>query len=127
MTSETGTATTAPGFDVVDDVFRYRIRLRREGDTLIGEFDCDPGGGGVVEHVHPVTEERFDIREGEFTFSVDGQKRQATAGDRLVVAPGTRHAFVNSGSTLARAVVEMQPAAEMEGLFRETAALGAAG
>jgi hypothetical protein len=40
--------------DTIDDpVFRYQVRLAKDGDILRGEFWVEPGGGGKTEHYHP--------------------------------------------------------------------------
>ena len=60
-----------------------------------------PPGRGPALHRHRY-EEVFVLREGEVTFTVEGEERKAGAGDRLTAAPGVRHSFENTGSTEAR-------------------------
>lgn len=112
---------------IVDPVFRYRVRLRNEGRVLRGEFWVEPGGGGAIDHAHPTTEERFEVVRGEVTYRVGRSKREAHAGDRFTVPAGARHSFLNTGSDEAHLVVEMEPAADLESMFREVAALAQAG
>jgi mannose-6-phosphate isomerase-like protein (cupin superfamily) len=56
-----------------------------------------PGYGGPPEHYHTRSEETFDVREGTVTFTLDGDRRTVSAGERLTVEPGVRHAFRNAG------------------------------
>src|SRR5437867_21467 len=80
-----------------DPIQRYRFRFAGDDWVLIVEMWAEPGGGGIVEHIHPHHEERFEILDGEVTFTVEGRKRRAGPGDRVVAAPGVRHAFENTG------------------------------
>jgi quercetin dioxygenase-like cupin family protein len=111
---------------VEDPVMRQRYRLTREGDVLRNELWAEPGAS-VPEHFHPQVEERFEVLEGEFTFKVDGEKRRAGPGDRLVVEAGARHAFENTGQGVARFVADIEPALDMQGFFEDSAALSRAG
>ena len=55
------------------------------------------GGEAVPEHVHEV-EEILLVTVGECTVTVDGLPEAATAGDAVIIKPGTRHAIShNSG------------------------------
>jgi quercetin dioxygenase-like cupin family protein len=114
--------------DVIDDpVFRYRIRLSQEGVILRGELWVEPGGGGRVEHYHPPVEERFRVVDGQITYRLNGRRHVAGPGTEFAVPPGVRHAFVNSGDGTAHVLVEMEPALQMEQLFRDAATLGREG
>ena len=55
-----------------------------------------PPGRGTPLHRHPYDEIAF-VREGRGTWTVDGEEREAGAGDILVVKAGQVHAFVNTG------------------------------
>jgi quercetin dioxygenase-like cupin family protein len=111
--------------DVIKDpVFRYRLRLSRRGELLRGEFWVEPGGGGKVEHYHPSIEERFQVLEGEISYRADGRKHAAAPGSRFTIPAGVRHSFTNTGTRMAHLLVEMEPALQMEQLFRDAAALG---
>jgi quercetin dioxygenase-like cupin family protein len=113
--------------DLVEDpVRRQRYRFAREGDLLRIEVWADPGGD-VPEHLHPHLEERFEVVHGEVTFRVGGQKRHARPGDRLVAKAGVRHAFENTGTTVAHLRVEVEPASRLQEFLEEAAALARAG
>ena len=105
---------------------RQRYRFSREGDVLRLQLWAEPGAY-VPEHLHPTIEERFHVREGEFTFKVGGSKRRAGPGERLAVAPGDRHSFKNTGDGVAHFEAEIEPALNMQDLFEESAALAQAG
>jgi quercetin dioxygenase-like cupin family protein len=112
---------------IEDPVFRYRLRLSREGDVLHAEFWVDPGGGGKAEHYHPPLEERFEVLEGELTYRLNRRKHRAVAGDRFVVEAGTRHSFENSGEGVAHIKVDVVPALQMQQFFEDSVALARAG
>jgi quercetin dioxygenase-like cupin family protein len=108
---------------VEDPVFRQRYRFSTSGKALRVEIWTDPGGGVRAEHVHPALEERYEILEGEVTFQVDGNPHRAGAGERLVVAPGVRHSFENTGEQPAHLVVEAEPALRLRESIEDGAAL----
>ena len=55
-----------------------------------------PPGRGTRLHRHPYDEVSF-VREGRGRWTVDGEVREAGAGDILVVKAGQVHAFENVG------------------------------
>jgi quercetin dioxygenase-like cupin family protein len=110
-----------------DPVLRYRYRFSREGDVLHVEIWADPGGGVTIEHYHPKIEERFRVLEGQVTFKADGDTRVAGPGDEVVVPPGVRHTFRNTGADVAHLTTDAEPALELQEFLERAAALGRAG
>ena len=55
-----------------------------------------PPGRGTKLHRHPYDEVAF-VREGRGRWTVDGETREAGAGDILVVKAGQVHGFENIG------------------------------
>jgi quercetin dioxygenase-like cupin family protein len=117
---------SVPAELVEDPVLRMRYRLTRDGDVLRNELWADPGAQTPV-HFHPAIEERFEIREGRFSFTAGKDERTAGPGDRIVVPAGVRHAFENTGDGVGHFVCEIEPAMNMKEFFEESAALGRAG
>jgi quercetin dioxygenase-like cupin family protein len=117
---------------VEDPVLRQRYVFRRvaaqEGaEVLQVEIWADPGGG-VVPHIHPNFEESFEVFSGEVTFTVGREKRKATAGDKVVVPPGTRHNYKNTGRGEAHLQAEARPPLpDLQRFLEDAAALGRAG
>jgi Mannose-6-phosphate isomerase len=54
-----------------------------------------PGASGPPAHIHPETEERFEVVEGPIVFHIDGRERSLSAGTEVRVAPETAHTFRN--------------------------------
>jgi quercetin dioxygenase-like cupin family protein len=112
-----------------DPVFDYRLRFHpQEGDLLRMDVYVGPGGGVSIPHYHPAIEERFTVVEGEVTFTADRKPVVARAGDdTVVVRPGVRHSFKNTGTTEAQIVCEAEPAMELQAFLTEAAAMASAG
>src|SRR5437762_1358324 len=111
---------------VEDPVLRQRYRFERDGDVLRAEVWAEPGSA-VPLHLHPRLEERWEVVDGDVTFRIDREKRRAQPGDRLVAAPGVRHAFKNTGDRVAHLRVEVEPALDLQQFLEEAAALNRSG
>jgi quercetin dioxygenase-like cupin family protein len=111
---------------VEDPVLRQRYRFRREGDVLTVEVWGEPGSA-VPDHIHPRSQERWEVVEGEFTFTVEREKRSAGPGERVVVEPGVRHNFEVTGPEVAFARVEVEPGLDQQGFLEDGAALNRSG
>jgi quercetin dioxygenase-like cupin family protein len=116
---------------VEDPVGRQRYAFRRasdeEGDEVLQvDLWIDPGGD-VPPHRHPRLEERFEVVEGEMTFTLGRKRRRVAPGESAVVPAGARHAFRNSGGATAYMRVEVQPPMEQQELLEDFAAVARAG
>jgi mannose-6-phosphate isomerase-like protein (cupin superfamily) len=108
---------------VEDPLFRQRYRFGRDGDVLRVEIRTDPGGGVLADHVHPQLEERYQVLKGEVTFRVDGKPVVAGPGAKVVVTPGVRHSFQNTGTETSHLDVEAEPALQLRESIEEGASL----
>ena len=104
-----------------------RTAAETGGELLEIELELAPDGRVPGAHVHPEQEERFHVLEGELRFRLGLRTIYATAGDTVVVPAGRVHKFANAGPGPARARVEIEPALDMEELFRTTAELAREG
>jgi quercetin dioxygenase-like cupin family protein len=116
---------------VEDPALRQRHRFTRStepdgSEVLHVETWVEPGGG-VPPHVHPVMEERFEVLEGELSFLSGRKWQSATAGEKVVVPAGTRHAYRNSGTELAHGVCRASPPQSLEEFLTEAAAMAREG
>jgi mannose-6-phosphate isomerase-like protein (cupin superfamily) len=92
-------------------------------DVLVWELRLSPGGRVPSCHAHPRQEERFTVVEGRMRFRVGWRQMFAGPGDTVVVPPGKRHHFANTGAVPARAEVRTTPALAMRELLETAAAL----
>lgn len=115
--------------DVVEDpVFNYRLRFKPvKNDVLKIDISVDPGGGVSIPHYHPSLEERFEVTRGKVTFTADGEEIVAGPGEKVVVKPGVRHGFMNTGTEEAQIVCEAEPALDLQGFLTDAAAMARAG
>lgn len=112
---------------VEDPVLKQRHEFHHpSGDLLVVESWVDPGGG-VTPHVHPTQHERFEVLEGECTFTVGRDKVVKRAGEAAEVPPGTRHAYRNSGTAQLHMRCEVTPPMTLEGFLTDVAAMSRAG
>ena len=81
----------------------------------------------MTPHVHPTQHERFEVLEGECTFTVGREKVVKRAGEAAEVPPGTRHAYRNSGSAQLHMRCEVTPPMTLEGFLTDVAAMSRAG
>lgn len=105
---------------------RYVFRPAPDGGVLHIEGWVDPGGS-VPPHIHPDQEERFEILEGEMTFTLGRKKVRKGAGGVAMVPAGTRHAFHNAGDATVHMRVETRPPRDLQQFLTDFAALGRAG
>jgi mannose-6-phosphate isomerase-like protein (cupin superfamily) len=80
------------------------------GERVVADVTLERGGFVAAPHIHPRQTETFRIVDGEVGFRVGGRRFVATAGQTLVVTPGTPHTFWNAGDEPARFQCEVRPA-----------------
>lgn len=126
MTPTLRAAAHAQTIAVVGDVYR----ILADGSDTQGHYAMIdaivPPGGGPPPHIHRREEEAFFILEGEITFSIDGQRIVASAGQFANVSIGTLHAFKNESDRPARMLITVAPAG-LEQMFLEVGTLLPAG
>ena len=106
--------------------YAFERRSSDGGELLYVDVWVDPGGA-VPAHSHPRHEERFEVLEGEVTFTVGRRKVRAGAGERAVVPAGVRHAFRNPGNATAHMRVEVEPPMRLQEFLEDFAAVARAG
>ena len=85
--------------------------IAEDSDGQLVRFHWRSAPGGVVpEHIHPRQEERFSIAAGQAHFTLNGQKRVASAGQTIVMPAGVPHSVGNPGPAQIDGVVERRPA-----------------
>jgi mannose-6-phosphate isomerase-like protein (cupin superfamily) len=89
-----------------------------EGEYATFELRVRPHGFVAAPHIHPLTEESFEIRSGTFRFVVDGEERMVRTGERARVPAGAEHTWWNVGEDEGVAIVEFRPGFKTEEFFK---------
>jgi len=84
------------------------------GELVRGRVSVAPGRPAPPEHSHPKLEERFIVEQGVMGYTLGSMRREAKAGDLVVVPPGTNHTFWNAGPGQLSVVTEVRPALRFE-------------
>lgn len=109
---------------------RYVFRPASDADgedVLEVEVWVEPGGG-VVPHLHPAFEERFEVLGGEVAFEVGRRRVRAGAGESVIVAPGVRHTYANrSGAQAHMRCHAHPPTPELQQFLEDAATLSRMG
>ncbi|MBY0277318.1 cupin domain-containing protein [Candidatus Binatia bacterium] len=111
----------APGEGPVHRVLGMRHHYKATARDTAGayvSFEIEiPPGCGAPPHHHAVDSESFYVLDGEICFSADGTSRVARRGDFVLLPAGGVHAFANTGTAPARALVVAAPGIEAERFF----------
>ncbi|WP_170208663.1 cupin domain-containing protein [Micromonospora pisi] len=73
-----------------------------------------PVGGGSPMHVHPATDEAFQVLAGELEMVERDRAFRARAGDFVLVPRGVPHGYRATGDTPARLVFLLSPTGFVE-------------
>jgi mannose-6-phosphate isomerase-like protein (cupin superfamily) len=103
----------------------YRFTSRTPERLVMDNF-VEPGGG-VTPHVHPTMEERFEVIAGRAEILSGRKWITAGPGDVVVIPPGTRHAFRNTGKEVAHVRCEASPPETLQEFLEEVAELSREG
>ena len=86
-----------------------RGTLETDGEFAEVHFDIAPGGHAAIPHIHPHVEERFEVVSGSLTALVGDEEKVISAGEILVVPPGTPHQPFNRGDVEMRSIARITP------------------
>lgn len=81
-----------------------------------------PVGGEVGEETHKYTEQTLFFLSGTGEASLDDKKFPIVAGDVVVVTPGTKHNFVNTGAEVLKIYTVYAPPNHIDGRVHVTKA-----
>jgi len=112
-----------PAFKVGQIEIRYLIDGTVTGaGTGVFEMTVPAGARVPPPHSHRDNEEVIYILEGVLRYTVDGETRDLTPGERMYTARGSVHGFSNPHEAPARALVILTPDIGAQ-YFREVAAV----
>jgi mannose-6-phosphate isomerase-like protein (cupin superfamily) len=101
---------------------RWEI-TRSTGDTSGALFEStqwyDPREPGPLVHVHPTTEDSFEVVEGSLDVCIDGEWRSVQPGETATVPVAVPHTFRNATDQPVKVVATMRPAGRSEAFFRD--------
>ena len=103
--------------------FGERWEITQSSEETAGElFEStlwlDPRTPGPPPHVHPTSEESFEVVNGTLDVFKDGAWTRLSAGETATVPPNVRHTFRHPGDEPAKIVIRIRPAGRSEAFFR---------
>ncbi|MFS8130396.1 MAG: cupin domain-containing protein, partial [Candidatus Dojkabacteria bacterium] len=82
-------------------------------------MDIKPGED-IGEEIHPHTEQTLYLLSGEGKSVLDGVETPFKTGDVVVVTPGTKHNFVNTGTESLKIFTTYSPPNHIDGRIHKT-------
>lgn len=83
---------------------------------------CIPPGGEIGEETHAHVEQTLYFQSGNGEAVLDGETFPIVAGDVVVVTPGTRHNFKNTGTEPLKVATVYAPPNHIDGRIHRTKA-----
>ena len=117
ITSDGGRQINVLGIPMV-----IRIHGRDTGGAVAVVESHDVPGGGPPPHIHHREDETFQVLEGEYEWTVDGETFVARRGATIFAPRGVAHAYRYLGQTPGRLMCVITPSG-FEGFFEEISAL----
>lgn len=99
-----------------------RVHGRDTGGVISAVESHDVPGGGPPPHLHQREDETFQILEGEYEWTVGGEKFIAQQGATIFAPRGIAHTYRYLGKTPGRLMCVITPAG-FEGFFEEVGAM----
>jgi quercetin dioxygenase-like cupin family protein len=115
-------AATGDRFDMPDGSAYIVARAGAEtgGEYVEMEFVLPPGCVSPPPHVHPRQVEEYEVLEGRFDVTVNGEWRTLGPGDSAAVPQGAVHTFRNRSGAQVRVRNWHRPAVRFEDFIEET-------
>ena len=88
---------------------RYLVDGSESDGLGVFELTVPPGANVPPPHSHSHNEEFFYVVEGSIGYSVDNESRELAPGQWMSTPRGSVHAFRNTGTQTARALVVLTP------------------
>ena len=88
------------------------------GEYITYDYYAKPNQPISPKHFHPIAEESFEIISGNVRFEIDGEIKDAKAGDYVVIKPGSVHTGYNVGNEKMYLKAKIKPALHFEEYYR---------
>ena len=102
-----------------NDNFRRVLFTGDKSQLVVMEI---PPGGEIGSEVHAHVEQTLFFLSGEGKAVLDDKETLVTSGDVVVVTPGTKHNFINTGTSVLKVYTVYAPANHLEGRVHRTKA-----
>ena len=79
-----------------------------------------PVGGEVGEETHDHVEQTLYIVSGICTVRLNDEEHTLSGGDVIVVTPGTKHNFINTGEEVVKIITTYSPPNHIDGRVHKT-------
>lgn len=100
-----------------NDNFREVVFTGKKSQLVVMSI---PPGEEVGEEIHPGVEQTLYIVSGTCNVVLDNNCTQVTAGDVIVVTPGTLHNFINNGDETVKVITTYSPPNHIDGRIHVT-------
>lgn len=100
-----------------NDYFRKVIFTGEKSQLVIMSLDV---GEQIGEEIHENIEQTLYIKKGKCTAFLNGEIHHLSEGDIVVVIPGIRHNFINSGDVPVKIITIYSPPNHIEGRVHRT-------
>lgn len=100
-----------------NDNFREVIFTGKKSQLVVMSI---PVGSDVGEEVHEHVEQTLYIVSGVCTVVLDGVSHVISGGDVVVVTPGTKHNFINTGEEVVKIITTYSPPNHIDGRVHVT-------
>ena len=104
-----------------EDNTNFRTVLFTGAKSQLVVMDIPPQGE-IGEETHEHVEQTLFFLSGSGKAVLDGNENPITAGDVVVVTPGTKHNFINTGNTSLKVYTIYSPPNHIEGRIHVTKA-----
>jgi mannose-6-phosphate isomerase-like protein (cupin superfamily) len=102
-----------------NDAFRREIATGEHSQIVAMTI---PPGGEIGEEVHQENDQLLVFVDGQADAVLEGKTTQVTPNDLVLVPAGTRHNFINTGSSPLRLVTVYAPPEHAPGTVHQTKA-----
>lgn len=79
-----------------------------------------PPGGEIGEEIHSHVEQTLFFLSGSGKALLNGKESKISAGDVVVVTPGTKHNFINTGAEILKVYTVYAPPNHLDGRVHKT-------
>ena len=110
-------------YRVAAELVTFKATGESTGDAYALFEVCTPPAAGMPLHRQRFEDQTYFVREGHYSFVIDGQPSTLRAGDYAFVPRGVAHAYTNCNATASRLLVLTTPGGIHERFLAEAGEL----